>query len=370
MKKFTSILRGSIALAMLALPCVVARTVAAKDGISRPIAVLPFANRSGRAAPLKEIRAALTNRLSERGIELLDERTLDEFMRRHRMRHTAGISSEMAQRIGAETGSWAVLITTLDLYDERDPSRFGLTSRLVTTEEQPRIAWMGSAILVGDQAPGGFDVGLVTDLEVLQSRALSDLAAAITGERPASSRKTRKRFRPAEHYASPDLPMVRDWNGRIAVLPFDNTSTTRYAGAIVTDQLIRHLVESGANVLEPGVVRQVMLESRQIYSEGPSVPQTDILRLHLEADVIVFGEVSRYEEKLGLQPVHVEFMLRAIDTETGELIWASSSFAGGNKGVFFFGAGQVHAAQKLASEMARALVDTALRERAKATRNR
>jgi hypothetical protein len=113
-----------------------------------------------------------------------------------------------------------------------------------------------------------------------------------------------------------------------------------------------------------------MLEARQIYSEGPSVPESDILRLHLMADVVVFGEVTSYREKLGLQVAQAEFLVRAIDTDSQELIWASNSFAGGNRRVFFFGIGQVHSAQGLASELSRALVGTVLRERAQADQKR
>jgi hypothetical protein len=318
--------------------------------------------------------------LAERGFELLGEEELAEFMRRHRMRYTAGLSREMAQVLAAETGAWAVLITTVDQYDERVPPKMALTSRLVSTEARPRILWMDSAVRVGDDAPGAFDLGLIPDLDLLAEIVISGLAAAVPHEPPvlgaegrqavAPSEKTRWRFRPQAHYAAPDFPVVRDGAARIAVLPFSNDANRRYAGRIVTDQLVRHLVEVGADVVEPGVVRQVMLEARQFYREGPSVPETDILRLHLQADVVVFGEVSRYEEKLGMRAAQVEFLVRAIDTKSRQLIWASNSYAGGNKGVFFFGAGQIHAAQGLASEMARALVGTVLKERAKRVGNR
>jgi len=260
------------------------------------------------------------------------------------------------------------LITTVDLYDQRNPPKMGMTSRLVTTEDPPRILWMDSVVRVGDQAPGGFDMGLISDLETLENIVIWNLAAKVAGKPSASERKMRRRFRPRAHYASPEFPIVREKDARIAVLPFANDSTTRYAGEILTDQLIRHLNEVEANVVEPGIVRQVMLEARQFYKEGPSIPETDILRLHLGADVVVFGEVSTYEEKLEPRAARVEFLVRAIDAETGRLIWASSSFAGGNKGVYFFGAGQIHSAQALASEMTRALVGTVLKERAKAAR--
>jgi hypothetical protein len=351
-----------------------------QENVSDRIAVLPLTNRSQRGAPLSEIRDRLIRELELQGFELIEEDDLENFMRRHRMRYTAGLSEEMAEVLADETGARGALITTLDLYDERNPPKMALTSRLVSTGDRPRILWMESAVRVGDEAPGGFDLGLVSDPWALAETVIDEIVEAVPrgesgggtsrGKPGVPSRKTRWKFRPRTYYASPELPVVRDEAGRIAVLPFSNDSTTPYAGEILTDQVIRHLVEVGADVVEPGIVRQVMLEARQFYSEGPSVPETDILRLHLEADVVVFGEVTRYREKLGAEPAQAEFLVRAIDTASRELIWASNSFAGGNRGVFFFGIRQVHAAQALASELARALVGTVLRERAEAPRKR
>lgn len=344
------------------------------------LAVLPLTNRSVRTAPLDEIRGSLIRKLAERGFEVVEEDELKSFMRRHRMRYTAGLNEEMARVLAEETGARAALITTVDLYDERIPPKMSLTSRLVTTGARPRILWMDSAIRVGDESPGGFDVGVITDPDEVSAIVIDEIAEAVPrgeaqvdaarGKSGVPSPETRWRFRPRTYYASSDHPIFRGESGRIAVLPFANDSTTRYAGEILTDQVIRHLVEVGADVVEPGIVRQVMLEARQFYSEGPSVPETDILRLHLQADVVVFGEVTRYQEKLGLEAAQAEFLVRAIDTASRELIWASNSFAGGNRRVFFFGIGQVHAAQALVSELTRALVGTVLRERAEAARKR
>jgi hypothetical protein len=323
-----------------------------------------MSNRTKLAVPLLEIRAALKRRLGLRGFELLPDEALAEFMRRHRMRYTGGLSAEMAERFEAETGVWAVMIASVDLYDATVPPKLGLTARLVTAEENPRIVWIDSAIGVGDEAPGAFGTGLVTEPGLLEARVIDALALSASGRGPAR-KKPHRRFRPAAHYASPDAPILRAGPARIAVLPFANSSTERFAGAILTDQLVRHLVQAGASVIEPGIVRQVMIEARQFYREGPSVPETDLLRLHLEADVVVFGEVSKYQDRLAPRPADVEFLVRALDTGSGDLIWASSSFAGGNKGVYFFGAGRVYSAHALAAELTRALVDTALRERLK-----
>jgi hypothetical protein len=341
--------------------------------LDRSIAILPLTNRSGSSVPLAEIQHSLTRKLeNHRGISILDEEVLGRFMRRHRMRYTSGLSTEMARLLETETGARAALITSVDLYQESFPPRFALTSRLVSTGDAPRILWMGSAVLAGDEAPGIVDTGLIVDIDVICGEVISDIAESVPrpesisapGETELFGRKSTRggRFRPKIFYSSSDFPVMRDRAGRIVVLPFSNESTTRYAGEILTDQLIRHLVEAGADVIEPGVARQALLRARQIYVDGPSVPETDILRLILESDVILFGEVIRYQEAGPLGPPFVDFSLRAIDASTRQVIWSSISYSRGNQGVFFFDLGRVHTAHELASKMTRALVATVRRK--------
>jgi hypothetical protein len=180
-----------------------------------------------------------------------------------------------------------------------------------------------------------------------------------------------KKFRPNVYYSSSDLDVIRREGARVVVLPFTNDSDAKYVGEMVADQLVRHLVDRGVRVVEPGVVRQALLEARQVYPEGPSVPEIDILRVSLNAELVLYGEVQAYREKGPIDPQpYVEFMVRAIDTERGELIWSSASHAGGNKGVFFFGLGHVHTAHELTSRMVSALVSAAARSGREAGKRR
>jgi hypothetical protein len=53
----------------------------------------------------------------------------------------------------------------------------------------------------------------------------------------------------------------------------------------------------------------------------------------------------------------VEFTAYVLDRETGELVWSSASNAGGDDGVFFFGAGRVHTSSELSCRMVGGVVD-------------
>jgi len=330
----------------------------------RYLAVLPPINRSGRAIPAEEIRQRLALRLGLlRGIDVLDHDKLDRFMRRHRMRFTGGLNSELARLLDVETNSWGVLITSVDLYSDETNPALALTCRLVTTEAEPRILWMDSAVRTGDQSPGAFDLGLVSDPAVIVDDVASQVVMSLPrgegGPEDSPKRKRAKirKFKPRVFYSSPDLSVIRREDARIVVLPFTNDSGSNYVGEIVSDQLVRQLVALDVAVIEPGVVRQALLEARQVYPEGPSIPETDILRASLNADVVVYGEVENYKEQgpINAEP-YVEFLVHAMDAERGQVIWSSASYGGGNKGVFFFGLGHVPTAHQLASRMVAALI--------------
>ena len=66
---------------------------------NRPIAVLPVENLSGTAAPLKEIRKSLIKGLVERGFNVLEEKLLESFMAKHRMRYIGGVDGGTAKAL-------------------------------------------------------------------------------------------------------------------------------------------------------------------------------------------------------------------------------------------------------------------------------
>jgi hypothetical protein len=338
-----------------------------EGGAPPGLAVLPLQNRSDAAAPVDRIQADLTAQLVWQGVSVLVPEDLEAFMRRHRMRYVGGINGELARALAEETGVRAVLITSLDLYAERIPPKAALTARLVSTGEEPRILWAGSASASGDAAPGFLGLGLMDDIETILGRTVRAIgtAAARQAEVPGepaveadgADRRPARRFRPKVHFSAPSIPVLGAEGARIAVLPLSNASTMPYAGEIVTDLVIEGLTQAGFQVIEPGVVRQTLLESRLIQPQGPSVPQAGILDAELDLDRLIFGEVTTYQEAGAgsLYPV-VDFDVRVMDVPTRQVVWASISHTRGNEDVFFFDVGRVPTAHELTSRMVAALV--------------
>ena len=350
------------------------------------IAVLPTENLSGVEAPVDEIQAALRLALQNRGLDLLAEETLADFMRRQRLRDVGGLAGGMGEALRTETGTVSVLVSSVDLYQEADPPRFALTARLVTAKKEPRIVWMESAVETGDARPGFLGLGLIDDVRVLQDRAVTTLCDALAAALSEPETATRaeepaagpRRFRPSALYRAPGEPAPAGADGppgregtsagpprlRVAVLPFGNDSAARNASDLLTLQMVRQVrLMPGIEVIEPGVVREALLRAHLIQEEGLSLPQADLVRLLLEADLVVFGEVAVYVEVwAGAPEPEVDFAARALSTRTRQVVCAAISHARGEEGAWFFGLGRVPTAHELAARLARGFAAGCLTE--------
>jgi hypothetical protein len=331
-----------------------------------PIAVLAVENLSGAAAPLKDIRQWLINRLNTQGLNLLEEETLERFMARRRLRYTGGIGRSTAQAIREETGTEAVLITSLELYSDIFPPKIALTSRLVSTGDNPAILWMDGIGLAGDDSAGIFEIGLIRDPKMLLGKALGLLSDSLTeylsGERDRIDlRAGGGKFTPKLFYRSPIIGPEGKYS--VAVVPFFNESARRNAGVIMALHFVKWLTAlENFSVIEPGVVRQDLLRFRIIMDEGISLAQADVIFDKLDADLIFGGKVIDYQDPRGSAGIpKVDFSALLIERRSREVVWHSKSYNEGNDGVFFFDWGRTTTAHVMASEMTRVALEMMVR---------
>ncbi len=377
--------RGAAALAALLLcagaPGFAAQADAAADAPAAgepapfsplPIALYPIENLSGGEAPLGELRDGLRARLEERLVPLVDDAALARFMRRDRVRYVGGLGTETGRKIRDDLGAGAVLVTSLDLYQEANPPKVALTARLVAAGDAVRILWMESYDATGDEAPGFLGLGRVLEAGPIEATVLDRLAASLAARLQraagtdaagndvarAAAKPAARRFLPRTFFRSARAAIGRK-PIRAAVVPFENQSTTRHAADIVSLQIVRRLGEAGGiDVIEPGVVREALLRSRIIQEEGLSAPQAELIRIVLGADIVFFGEVNQYVEAwAGAAEPQVDFLVRVMDTRSQQVIVAADSRCRGDDGVVFFGMGRVPTAHRLASRMVQALAE-------------
>ncbi|HEU4382183.1 MAG TPA: hypothetical protein VFR85_01670 [Anaeromyxobacteraceae bacterium] len=363
--------RAALALAALALTaCAGAKAAAAaapagaagapegRRGLATRIALLPLVNLSGQTVSLKELQEGLEAELLTRGLAVAGGGAVDEMLARHRLRYTGGVDAVMARAAREELGADALLVAAVTLYGREGSHGFGMSMRLVSSQDAPAILWMDEAARTVDDTPGLFDLGIASGIPELMREATvrltGSLVAALSGSGPAfSTCPASGRHAPRVRYrGAPSTPAAHP---AVAVLPFVNQTGRLDAGDIVGLEFIRELARHREiRVYEPGVVRSELLRNRVVMEGGVSHETARIALGAFEADVIVAGYVRTHEES----PVpRLEFTVLALDTRTNKVVWTSTSYNRGDEGVFFFGAGRVSTSTELACLMVRPVVD-------------
>jgi TolB-like protein len=320
------------------------------------IAVFPVENLSGTMAPLKDIRGLYISQLKRHGFHILEDEGLEKFMARNRIRYTGGMNKAVAQAFKNETGVGAVMITSLELYNEANPPKIALTSRLVSAGDNPTILWIDGVGLAGDDSPGILGLGLIEDPKALLEKAVGRLTGSLEKylnktSKSENIKSAKRKFRPKISYRSDIL--VPNTKYTVAVVPFLNFSGRRNAGEILELQFIQHLKKfEQFDVIEPGIVRQQLLTLRIIIPEGISLANADALFATLDADLILAVNVDEYADyQGGFGKPKVDFFAQLIDRKSRSVVWSSVSHNEGDDGVFFFDRGKVNTAHAMASQM-------------------
>jgi hypothetical protein len=253
-----------------------------------------------------------------------------------------------------------------------------LLSRLVVSGDSPEIVWMDGVGLAGEAHLGLLARGRIEEIDALleiAARCLVDsLALSFSesqGSGPPNTRNKfnecdsrgdvvysppgaegKRKFRPRKSFGSPIADVNRRY--RMAVIPFLNLSQRRNAGKIMELHFVNQLFRNESlSVVEPGLVREELLEHRVIMEAGPSLENAKVLSNDesLGADLVFSGIVFDYQDAVGI-PI-VDFSVTVIAKDNHRVVWSSRSHNTGEEGVLFFDLGMVHTAHQLASEMAR-----------------
>ena len=240
------------------------------------------------------------------------------------------------------------------------PFKMAMTTRLVSTEPEPTIRWIGAFARSGVDAPGLLAMNVVQAMETLRDESLLqtavELAAAVQSPRVRPPCPEVTQVRPGRAYRS---PLLSDPSRRtVALLPFLNASGRRDAGDVMMLRFLAPLVANGTiQVVEPGVVRGELLNHRIGSGGGISLDDARVTLDLVRADLILSGTVRRFDDAAGtLGAPYVEFNAWMLDRKTAQLAWSSTTSGAGDDGVFFFGVGRVLTPSALACAMAKGAV--------------
>jgi len=327
------------------------------------VAVLPLTNLSGTSVPLGDIRQRLITSFKKQGLDILADNVLEGFILKQRIRYVGGIDEITARDFKYETGADAVLITSVELYSDVPPPKIALTCRLVSTGNRPEILWIDGVGLAGDDSIGILQLSLIEDPQKVLEKAVRQLSTSL-GEYLASksysmdSQREILKFWPKVFYRSPILEP--DWTYNVAVVPFFNLSERRFAGEIIALNFVKQLTtQKNFSVIEPGIIRNLLLRMRIIMDDGISLADASALFSKSDADLIVAGKIFDYQDYQGTggKP-KVDFSALAIERYSREVVWTVQSHNEGDHGVFFFDWGKLNTAHTMASEMVASALET------------
>ncbi len=344
------------------------------------IAVLPVENLSGTNAPLEEIENYIGAGLVKKGFRVLDKNRLEQFRKKHRMRNTGGVNSTLSEALLEETGVDAVLITSLEAYQEAGPPLISLITRLVASGSRPEIIWMDSVGLSGDESPGFLDLKRIRKSSELIKKVvgvLTDSLAAgfvpgipggdgrnLSRPQPRSGRLGNllspgqwfeRQYMPYDYFRSPLVDPGSQYS--IAVIPMLNLSPRKNAGVIAQLHYVRELVNmTDFDVFEPGMVREGLLKIRANMPQGPSLAETDLItgEYLLGADLVLTGRVFDYQG--ASREPKVDFSMQIIEKKSRQIVFGARAFRRGTDGVYFFDLGREYTAHNLLRKLSRATV--------------
>jgi hypothetical protein len=149
------------------------------------------------------------------------------------------------------------------------------------------------------------------------------LAACSSEEKPVALRPTRLvAVLPIEPAPSASQPDAGDEDGPRHPLPPE-------AGTAITGQVYEVLAHDSKFRFVPDLTVSDLANSPALRHAPGLVPRAVALGKEVKADVVIFGEVHRFRERVGTEygasePASVSFDLGIVDVESGKTLWQGS----------------------------------------------
>jgi TolB-like protein len=299
------------------------------------IAIFPFENLSEDKNALTSVMPVLRGRLETRGLEVLDEDSLNRFLLKERIRRTGYISKDMAGKIEKELNVQAILVGSINSFYPGENPRVGLSARLINSSNGI-ILWADHASAAGDDFTTILGLGRVKAIDRLTYKVIDKLFDSFNTTPP---------YKEVESTYS------------IAVMPFQNKSKVRDAGMIATYMFIAELFKSRRFMpVEYGEVRRLVVDLR-IRGKGEiDYKRTEAISKSSGVDGILVGTVELYTEGEGTAPPEAVISARLIDARTDRILWYDSHQLNGEDGIFILDFGKIRSAENVAYKVISKLV--------------
>jgi nucleotide-binding universal stress UspA family protein len=317
------------------------------------VALLPFNNAAAVESAREVVEEYSRRYMERRGIETVDADSVSGVLRSLRIRNTATPAQADLRALADSLDVSLVLLGTIHRFTlDSTFSEATICARLFDVEKA-QMVWNDCAVTAG-----GGERALVST--PVHRRA--DKLAKSTVKRLFSSLNTdltEQRYRIDELVVSHHKNKQRVACTTVAVIPPVDEAEGSSGGDMIGDFLVMSLARRGFNVVDPGRVRDVMLQCEDL-RHGQSVNAVSTaLAESLGVDLVVTGTVSDLTTarhvSLGSNP-EAAFELRMIDPSNNVVMWAKHFRRTGKSGSALFGVGAIHSPARLV----RSMVDSAV----------
>lgn len=326
-------LRRARNLALIGVLAVLAGTAPDPAFAAPDVVVLPFANYTGQQEAFEKIVPGLVAGLTAMGLEVLDHDAIRPTLRRHRIRSSGQISLTGARLVHEDTGARLALLGSLDLYEPETSLEVSLSARLIDLQNLEVVGAV-SVGLTAQETERWFATGRAEDVDAVVDRVLASTLDALAVELRGGRREV-SRYHTC---------------GLVAVVPLDDHSGSRYAAEILQSFLMANLVENDWRVVEPGFVREILLDHQVVARGGVTEHVLGLLRERLGVCWVITGEVEsfRVATAVGSNAVPaLDFGLRLIDARSPRLVSTLQLARDGLQGEGLFGRGREHSMARL-----------------------
>jgi TolB-like protein len=300
------------------------------------IALFPFENLTDDNNALKEIMPVLKNQLEKKGLEIVDDDSLNKFLLKERVRSTGYVSRDIAQKMEKELNVKVILLGSITSYYNIKNPQFGVLARLIDSSTG-LILWANQASATGEDYTKILGLGTVKAMERLIPVVVGRLLDSFSSEVPQKA---------------------KELTHRIAVMPFQNKSKHKDAGMVVTYMFLVGLFKNaGYEPVEYGDIRKLTVDFRIRHRGELDYKNVGGMSETLGVDGIVVGTVELFSNGLDTSsPPEVSVSARLISAHKDRILWADSLQLNGDEGIVVLDWGRIRAVDSVAYQVVKELI--------------
>ncbi|MDH3259304.1 MAG: hypothetical protein OEM19_07580, partial [Deltaproteobacteria bacterium] len=303
---------------------------------NRRVVIFPFENLSDNKDVMKHVLPILLERIEKKGMAVVDEDSLNNFLCQKRIRDTGYISGDLARIIKEEFYASKILTGSIISFSDEENPRFGILARLIDASEGT-ILWADYAVATGEDFITILNLGRLNTVFSVIPRVMDMLFASFVSEAPPGKAKT---------------------SHRIGVMPFKNNSSFKNAGIIAMHMFVIELLKSPEfRPIEYGDVRDEIIRLR-IWSRGElNYKNINTLSHELDARGILVGVVDDYAKGGDLSsPPMVGITVRLVNGRNNKILWYNTDQSNGDENLIALDWGRMRSVHTVAYEVVSNLV--------------